>query len=289
VLPAKGQPGEGEAVSLNMLSHLQELYQYRELVRRLVIRDLKVRYKNSILGFFWSLVNPLAQVFVITIIFKYVIRIGFPNYSAYVLAGFLPWTFFQMAVLDASDSILLHRGLLKKVYIPREVIPISIVISNLIHFGLALLVLFVYMLFIGIPFTYKLVFVIPLIFFHLLFTLGVGLIVSAYNVFYEDIKYMMTVGLSLLFYLVPVIYVVEQLADGIPPRLAWLYHVYHLNPLAVWISAFRKVFLPPVPEAFNPRPLEPAHLLVAAALSIAIAIIGYAVFNKRKWQFAENL
>lgn len=273
----------------------RELLRYRELVRNLMVRDIKVRYKNSALGFFWSLLNPLAQVFIITLVFKFVIRIGFPNYSAYVLAGFLPWVFFQMAILDASQSILLHGPLLKKVYIPREAIPISIVLSNLVHFLLALGVLFLYMAVIGIPFTWKLLLLPPLILVHLLLTLGVGLLVSCANVFYEDIKYVMTVGLNLMYYCVPVIYVLEQLAN-IPPRFPWLYAhrdlvvaLYQLNPLAVWITSYRRIILPPVPAAIGHASLTPWMVGVAALLSVGTAVLGYAVFNRYKWDFAENL
>lgn len=278
-----------------LAANLRELGRYRELVRNLMLRDMKVRYKNSMLGFLWSLINPLAQVFIITIIFKFVIRIGFPDYSAYVLAGFLPWTFFQMAVLDASQSILLHGALLKKVYIPREAIPISIVLSNLVHFLLALCVLFVYMAVIGIPFTWKLLLLPPLIFAQLLLTLGVGLLVSCANVFYEDIKYVMTVGLNLMYYMVPVIYVVEQVAN-IPSKFPWLYAhreavlaCYQLNPLAVWITAYRRILLPPVPESIGSLPLDPRVVVVAAVVSVGMAILGYTVFNRYKWDFAENL
>jgi lipopolysaccharide transport system permease protein len=278
-----------------LIANLRELLRYRELVRNLMVRDIKVRYKNSTLGFFWSLINPLAQVCIITLVFQLVIRIGFPNYSAYVLVGFLPWTFFQMAVLDASQSILLHGALLKKVYIPREAIPISIVLSNLVHFLLALLVLFAYMAVIRIPFTWRLLLLAPVIFFQTLLTLGVGLLVSCANVFYEDVKYVMTVGLNLMYYLVPVIYVVEQLAN-IPPKYPWLYAhrdvvvgMYQLNPLAVWITAYRHILLPPVPGAIGYLPLDPRFVAVAAILSVGIAILGYTVFNRYKWEFAENL
>jgi ABC-type polysaccharide/polyol phosphate export permease len=279
----------------HIAADLKELLRYRELVQNLMVRDLKVRYRNSVLGFLWSLLNPLAQVFIITLVFKFVIRIGFDNYSAYVLAGFLPWTFFQMAVLDASQSLILHGPLLKKVYIPREAVPISIVLSNLVHFGLALLVLFLYMAVIGIPFTWKLLLLPPVIIFHFLLTMGVGLLVACLNVFYEDIKYLMTVVLNLMYYMVPVLYVLEQLAS-IPPRFPWLYAhreavmmLYQLNPLAVWITAYRRILLPPVPPTIGYAPLQPGVVALAALTSGAIAFLGYAVFNQYKWEFAENL
>src|ERR1017187_4349351 len=127
-----------------MTNELRELFKYRDLLRQLVMRDLKVRYKNSVLGFFWSLANPMIQVATITIVFKYVMPLNIPNYSAYLLVAFLPWMFFQMTLLDSSQVILLHRDLLRKVYFPREVLPLSVVVSNLIHFLLAMVIFFAY-------------------------------------------------------------------------------------------------------------------------------------------------
>lgn len=275
---------------MSLASEFRELLAHRDLVKHLVVRDLKVRYKNSALGFFWSLLNPLAQVIIITVIFKFVLQImRFPNYSAYLLTGFLPWTFFQMAVLDASQSILHHGALLKKVYIPREAIPISIVISNLIHFGLALLVLFAYMVVIGIPFTWKLLLLPVVVLFEFLLTLGVGLLVSMLNVFYDDIKYVMTVALNILYYAVPVIYVAEQVANwkGAP---GWLFEVYMLNPLAVWLTAYRQILLPAVDQpGFRTMTLPVEFVIIAALLSVLSAVAGYALFNRYKWRFAEYL
>ncbi len=132
---------------MHMIDELKECCRYKDLLRQLVARDLKVRYKNSVLGFFWSLANPLVQVATITIVVKYILRLEIPNYSAYLLVGFLPWVFFQMALLDSSQVVLLHRDLLRKVYFPREVLPLSVVFANLIHFLLALVVFFAYLLF----------------------------------------------------------------------------------------------------------------------------------------------
>src|SRR5450759_2475028 len=109
-----------------MVNELRELFRYRYLLSQLVVRDVKVRYKNSFLGFFWSLVNPLLQVATMTVVIKYVMRFPIHNYSAYLLVGYLPWMFFQMALLDSSQVVLLHRDLLRKVYFPREVLPLSV-------------------------------------------------------------------------------------------------------------------------------------------------------------------
>src|SRR5438067_5070387 len=130
---------------MTLLADLKELWRYRELLIILVQRDLAVRYKNTIFGFAWSMINPLLQVIVITVVLKYALRIDVPNYSAYIFCAFLPWSFFQLGLLDASTSLLFNEPLIRKVYFPREVIPLSLVISNLIHFALATLVFLVFM------------------------------------------------------------------------------------------------------------------------------------------------
>jgi ABC-type polysaccharide/polyol phosphate export permease len=113
---------------------VRELWDYRELLRTLVIRELRVRYKNSALGFFWSLLNPLATVLVMTIVFKYVMGMRIANYSAYILAAYLPWTFFQFALLDSSQTILVYMQVIRKIYFPRVLLPLAAVLSNFIHF-----------------------------------------------------------------------------------------------------------------------------------------------------------
>lgn len=283
-----------------MLRELAELAKYRELLLNLVIRDIKVRYKNSVLGFFWSLLNPLMQVAVITVVFKFV---GFadkiPNYSAYVLCAFLPWTFFQMSVLDAAQSVLQHGDLVKKTYFPREVLPASFVISNLVHFILALGVFFVYLLILGTPIltTWLLLPLVVLIQFML--TMGVAYIVSCLNVYYEDVKYMVTVFLNLLFYLTPIIYFVEMVwtpdfATRIPeyyrPLGVALAKIHYMNPLSLLITTYRKILLPPANIPGLPDlPLNYGYLALAGAMSLVVLIAGYLFFNSRKHKFAEML
>jgi lipopolysaccharide transport system permease protein len=291
-----------------MIKELKELWKYRELLFILVRRDIDVRYKNTIGGFAWSLVNPLLQVAVITVVLKYVMRIDIQNYSAYIFCAFLPWSFFQLALLDASTSLLLQERLIKKVYFPREIIPLSLVISNLIHFALATLVFLAWMAILPLLWwpvtgrvewslqgTLVLAPVAMLIEFFLV--AGLALIVSATNVFFEDVRYLLTVGLQMLYYAVPVIYFAEFLGytDQLSPQWRDLvYTLYMLNPLATIITAFRKWIL--VPTVFTKFKIqtEPmtgvdyAFLAAALVTSLLIAVAGYAYFNRRKWKFAER-
>jgi ABC-type polysaccharide/polyol phosphate export permease len=281
-----------------MINELRELYKYRDLVAQLVVRDLKVRYKNSVLGFFWSLINPLVLVATITIIVKFVMRVDIPNYSAYVLVTYLPWMFFQMSLMDASQSVLAHHDLLKKVYFPREVLPLSMVIANLIHFLLALGVFFIYLLILRAPIVIGWSMLPALIAIELLLVTGLSLFISCLNVFYEDVKYVVSVLLNILFYVTPVIYLSEMVYIRLPAGSRNLFFaIYQLNPLNAVVMGFRKLLLPPyvvpphVQTAFKieDKPFDLSFLAIAAVVSLVIAILGYAYFNARKWSFAEQI
>lgn len=279
-----------------MLKELAELYRYRELLMNLVLRDIKVRYKNSFLGFLWSLANPLVQVATITIVFEYILKQGAAkqSYSAYLLCAFLPWTFFQMSVLDASMSILMQSPLVKKTYFPREVLPVSIVLSNLVHFVLGMLVFFAYVLIwlrAPVLVTWLLLPVLMLI--QLMFNLGVALFVSALNVFFEDVKYLATVLMNLLYFALPVMYTIETVywTDRIPSAYRpLLLKLYYLNPLAFLMTAYRKILLEPAGNDLAPDlPMDYRYLALAAVTSLVVFVAGYAFFNKRKWYFAERV
>lgn len=276
-----------------MLNDLSEVWRYRELLVNLVIRDLKVRYKSSALGILWSLANPLVQVATITIVFKYILEIKIPNYSAYLLCAFLPWSFFQMSILDASQSVLFHSNLVKKTYFPREILPASIVISNLIHFILALGIFFIYLCVLGTPIlsTWILLPVVVLIQFML--TMGVAFFVSCLNVFYEDVKYLTTAILSIMFYLTPIMYLVEQIA--VSGRIPAVYRplalkFFMVNPLSFLMTAYRKILLPAFSTpTIHPIPMDYRYLLLAGVISFLVLLSGYAFFNSRKWSFAERV
>jgi len=283
---------------------LLELWRYRELLWTLVIRELRVRYKNSFLGFFWSLLNPLVTVLVMTVVFKYVMGMRIDNYSAYILAAYLPWTFFQFALLDSSQTILVYMPVIKKIYFPRAVLPLATTFANLIHFLLAMGVLFVYLyLYVGTPLQWGLLLLPVVVLAQMLWVVGLSLIIACWNAFYEDVKYLVSVGLQLLFFLTPIIYFSEQLrATTLIPEayrepIFWAYHL--LNPMATLAMAYRKLILPPITliyenpamgEAmrFTDMPLPYWLLGVNLVLGLAVACIGLAYFHKKEWEFVER-
>jgi lipopolysaccharide transport system permease protein len=277
-----------------VLTELRELYRFRELLWILVLRDLKVRYKNSALGFAWSLINPVIQVAVISIVVKEFMRVNVPNLSAYIFCAVLPWSFFQLALLDASHSLIVNERLMKKVYFPREIIPLSLILSNLIHLLLAIVVFLAYLLlWVQAPLLPTLAYIPFLILIELLLITGIALVVAGVSVFYEDVKHLMVALLQVLYFAVPVIYFVEQAQKSdLVKRNPMLFDLYMLNPLVTIITAFRTWMLQPIwlpTEGVRTSDHVPMdYLLFTVVVSFATAVIGYALFNRMKWSFVER-
>lgn len=285
-----------------MLAELKELWRFRELLVSMIERELKIRYKNSFFGFFWSLLNPLVTVLVMTVVFKYLLNNPTDNFSAYILAAYLPYMFFNLALMDSAQSVLLALPTVKKVYYPREILPLATIGSNFIHFVLALCVFFVYLLVVYAldprvsPFTWKVLFLPMLLVINVALATGLGLIVSALNTFYEDVKYIVGVLLYMLFFLSPIMYFSENVwyAPALQgPNRELLYTIYHLNPIAMLSTAYRKVLLPEQPfymdgQYYAPIGLHWSLLGVTALISFGVLVGGYALFNRMKWRFVER-
>ena len=292
--------------SPGLRAELRELWAFRHLVRTLVERDLRVRYKNSVLGIAWTMVNPLVQVFVLTIAIGYILGSGPKNLSAYIFCATLPWTFFQTSVLDSSTSVLVKLPLLKKIYFPREIPLIATVCQNFAQFFISLTIFMLYRWVIT-PLLYpgstwppiEILFLPVLILLLFLLTLGVSFFVATANVFYEDVKFILNVVMGFLFYFLPIIYFAENIffSARIPPNLRWwAYHLYLANPLAWLVTAFKQVFfgvadisnvLAPLPHHLS-APFDWRFLLLATFTCVGTCLGGYAFFNSRKWKFTER-
>ncbi len=304
--PASSIVIQARTHSPGLSAELRELWAYRHLVRTLVERDLRVRYKNSVVGVAWTMVNPLIQVFVLTIVFGYILGSGPKNISAYLFCATLPWTFFQTSVLDSSTSVLVKLPLLKKVYFPREIPLIATVCQNFVQFLISLGIFILYR-WVVTPLLYhgstwppiQILFLPILILLLFLLTLGVSFFVATANVFYEDVKFILSIVMGFLFYLLPIIYFAENIffSDSIPPNLRWwAYHLLLTNPLAWLITAFKQVFFgitdisnvhSPLPHHTS-APFDWRFLLLATFTCVAVCLSGYAFFNSRKWKFTER-
>lgn len=249
-----------------------ELYQYRDLLRSLVQRDLTVRYKRSALGFVWTMLNPLLTMVVMTIVFSYFFRFDVEHYPVYLLSGMLLWTFFSQSTTQAMHNLVWGGGLSNKIYIPKTVFVLSAILVGLVNLCLALLPLAFIMLAIGQPFSPALLFLPISMFLVLLFALGVGLIVAALAVFFADMIDLYQFSLSVIMYLTPIFYP----ASIIPPR----YSVFlQLNPIYYFMDLFRA----PIYQGLLP---EPYILVRAVLIALGTLMAGWWFFTSKSDEFA---
>lgn len=255
---------------------MKSLFQYRELIRNLVVKDLKLKYRDSTIGFLWSLVNPLLLILVYSFVFSNIIKIGIPNFPYFLLIGILPWNFFAQSVMMSTGSILENSGLIRKVAVPMAVFPVATVLFNLAQFALALLV-FVPMTvwFFQVPMAWVTLWFFPILILHLLFTVGLCFIVSTATVFYRDVRHFVEIGLMLLFWLTPIIYDVESVPES-------LRSVIYLNPQSLFILSYQDVLYRQTLPGYS----RFAVLVFSTAASL---LIGYRVHESCKARFAEEV
>lgn len=254
---------------------LRSLWQHRELLFNMVSREIKARYKQSILGYFWVILNPLVQMLVMTFVFSIIMRVpslGVP-YPIFLYCALLPWTFFANALSSATNSLVANASLIKKIYFPREILPFASVVAKIIDLLLASLVFISLILIYRQSLTITVLWV-PVIFLaQLIFTLGLSLAFSAFNLFYRDIQYLLRLILMLWMYVTPVIYPV----DIVPARFRF---VFALNPMSVLINAYREAVLA------KGTPNLP-HLGLAYLVGFITLFIGYKIFKKLEGVFAD--
>lgn len=271
---------------MNLRERLRELWHYRELIRNLVSRDLKARYKNSILGIAWSWINPLLMMLVYTVVFTILAsRSGPPNYPVFILCALLPWQLFQTSAAIATNSVVDAAGLIKKVYFPREIIPISVVLSGLVNFLISLPVFFLIALIMGTPITAAVLLLPITILIQVAFTLGVGLITSTLNVFYRDTRIIMEVLLNAWFFLTPIFYPISSVPEeytfqGVALNLQRL--LRWINPMASIVASYRDLLYYGVPTGLD-------FLLRTAATSFVILVVGYFTFIRFSGRFGEEV
>lgn len=260
-----------------LLGRVNELLQYRELVRNLVVRDLKLRYKSSVLGFLWCLINPLLMMAVFTLVFTVLL----PNnqiqrFPLFILVGILAWNLHTSAVMGAINSVVGNAHLVQKVYFPREVLPISVVLSNTVNFLLALIVLFAMIVAYRVDLSAT-VFLLPLvIFIQVLFSLGLAFFLSAFQVYYRDVGIIMETLMWAWFFLTPVFYRIE---DVFP---AYSRALYILNPMASFIASYRDIL-------YYGGMTDLDFFSRTFATSMVVLIGGYLFFVRCSRSFGEAL
>jgi len=251
------------------------LYQYRELLKSNVKKDIRGKYKGSFLGVLWSFINPLLTVLVYAIVFPYILRVKQENYLIFLIVGVLPWTFVTNVVITGTRSVLDNAEIIKKVYFPREILPISVATSGLVNFIISCLIIIVFVVFSGIGLS-KYMLLLPVIaIIQYLLLLGIIFITSGINIYMRDLEYIINFFLNMLFYATPIIYSVEMF----PEKFRWILQV---NPLANIITEYRDIIF------YKQMPNIPI-LIGTATFSILIVIVGYIVFRKVEKGFAEEV
>ncbi len=220
---------------------LTDLWLARELLRQLVGKELKVRYKNSALGFLWSLLTPALMTVVFTVIFQFVIRIAVDDFAAFFLSGYLVWQFFQNSVQGSIGAIVGNGSLIKKVYFPREVLPLSIVLSQVVHLVLALLAVSPYLIWArGWSIVTHLPAIIVGIALVTVFTAGVSMLLAGANVPFRDLQELIVVIFMVWFYATPLIYPIAMVANSDAAAARFFGFVLNANPMTWFVKMFRE-------------------------------------------------
>lgn len=251
-----------------------ELWRYRELLFSLALRDIKVRYKQTVLGVAWAVIQPLTAMLIFTVIFGRLAKIpsdGLP-YPVFVFSGLLAWNFFSAAVASGGSSLLASGGMISKVYFPRIILPLAAIGVSMIDFCVAVLILLTLMLFYDVPFTWQIA-LVPLFFVGLAITVaGFSAWLSAVTVVYRDFRFVIPFILQIWMYLTPVIYPISF----IPENWRWL---TYLNPILGWVEGIRSAFLG--------SPINWLPIAVSLVCSIVLLVIGLRYFDKAERRLAD--
>ena len=254
-----------------MTELIRSTYRYRELIWALALKELKVRYKRSVLGFLWALLNPALMMAVLTVVFSTILRFGLPHYAIFLLSVLLPWTFFSQSLSYSVESIVGNGDLIKKVSVPKLVFPIAAVVSNSINLFLSLIPMLLLVLLMRHPLYATWLYLPVPIAALIIFTLGVSFFFAAANVYYRDISHILQVVLSAWFYFTPIIYAL----DFIPANRQW---IFKLNPMIYVINGFRLAIY----YGQLPRWQSVAASFICAFVALGI---GLAVFRKYQDDF----
>lgn len=252
------------------------LYQYRELLKNLVLKDLKLKYRGSVLGFLWSLANPLIMIGVYTIAFNYILRMRVEGFVFYLMLGILAWTFFANSATMATGAIVDNAGLVKSVFFPRAVLPVATVLFNFAQYLLTALMFLPLMLLIyGVPPSAPMLAYPVFLTLQLLFTIGVALIVSTGTVFFRDIRHFLEIALAALFWLTPIVYQVDHMSERTRQLILF-------SPMSPFVVAYQSVF-------FYRRWPDPMVWFLAVVYAGAALAIGTALMLAHEDKFSEQI
>ncbi len=260
---------------IKMINIFKELYTYRELLRTSIKKEIRGKYKGAWLGIVWSFLNPLLMLLVYSIVFPYILRIKIENYPIFLMIALVPWTFFTNTIQLGAGSVVSNDNIIKKVYFPREILPISVVTSGLINFLITCIIMFIFIIFSGVGISWVIVFFPLVVLIQYIFILGITLVLSSLTVYIRDLEHFVGVFLLMLFYITPIVYNPELL----PLKFKW---VLSANPMAIIIQSYRQImYYKEIPNLLC--------LFMLIVFCLLLLLFGFLIFKKLQKSFAEEL
>jgi len=247
-----------------MRTYILELIQYRELLLNLTLSELKLRYRNSILGFLWTILNPLFYLLILALVFSKIIRFQIENYTIFLFSGLASWMMIQQTVIIATASIVNNQALIKKVYVPKMIFPLSNVLARFVDHAVLTMILFGFMIIYKAQFTLSLLLIPVVILMHFLFSLGLSLIFSVAYIKIRDVQQIIAIAFQALFFITPIIYSLEVLPENYRP-------LFLMNPFYYFVQIFR------YPVYYSSLP--PQEIFLVAILLTAVALTVSFIFH----------
>ena len=254
----------------------RELYNYRELLKSNVKKDIRGKYKGSFLGVLWSFINPLLQVIVYAIVFPYILRMKTENYLIFLICGIIPWTWFTTIVSIGTTCISNNANLIKKVYFPREILPISVVTSGLVNFLISCIIILLFVLFSGLGVSWHLVLLPFVALIQYVISLAVVFLLCSINVYVKDVEYIVMFFINMLFYGTPILYSTEMF------KASKLMILFRINPFSHLLNAYRDIFYVHQLPKIN-------TLLIILLISLVFLVVCYKIFRRLEKGFAEEV
>lgn len=257
------------------MKFFKSLYEYRELLKTSISKDVRGKYKNSVLGILWSFLNPLLQIAVYAIVFPLIMKSNLPNYTVFLCCGLIPWNFFSAAISRTSFTMVENGNIIKKVYFPREVLPISVVTSEAINFIISTIIILAFVLGYGMGLNKFLIFYPLVLLVQYILLIGISFIVSSVTVYFRDLQHFIGIALQLLFYATPIVYA----PNTIPENFQW---ILKFNPMTYVINGYRDIFY------YKQMP-DLSSMVMVLGIGLIVCLAGYFIFNKLQRRFAEEL
>lgn len=257
------------------MKFFKSLYEYRELLKTSIKKDVRGKYKNSVLGILWSFLNPLLQIAVYALVFPLIMKNNLPNYTVFLCCGLIPWSFFATAISRTSFTMVENGNIIKKVFFPREILPLSVVTSEAVNFAISTVIILAFVLGYGMGLSKFIIFYPIILIVQYIFLIGISFIVSSVTVYFRDLQHFIGIALQLLFYATPIVYA----PNAIPEEFQW---IIQYNPMTYIINGYRDIFY------YKQMP-DLSSLGSVLIIGIIVCLVGYFIFSKLQRRFAEEL